>query len=359
MYPIGQLFYRILVTVVLVFMVAVVAVPINGAAAQGSAPASDDFNRCSPNTSIWQFENPANISGASPVISGQFTGDSLLRMTVPAGQTITFSGRGQNAPRIMQAVADQDFEVEARFAAPIVSTTEAYKIMGILVRDATNASQPKFMRFDFNSKNSALYSYLGYINAAGGLTHIENVKGLTGTSPAAGPLTIRVKYERASGTWTITYIVGSSGSITSTKTFQESTYDPNFTVTHIGLFVGSTGGDTSGTPPGHTMQVDYFKNNASAFVDDGVVLTVETAGSGSGTVNWPMTNPNQCTGARTVSLTASPGLGSSFAGWSVDASGSQTTTSVEMTASKRVVATFNGGLPVDLPFKIFLPSIAR
>jgi hypothetical protein len=167
MYPIGQLFYRILVTVVLVLMVAVVAVPIDGAAAQGSAPASDDFNRCSPNTSIWQFENPANISGASPVISGQFTGDSLLRMTVPAGQTITFSGRGQNAPRIMQAVADQDFEVEARFAAPIISTTESYKIMGILVRDATNASQPKFMRFDFNSKNSALYSYLGYINAAG------------------------------------------------------------------------------------------------------------------------------------------------------------------------------------------------
>jgi hypothetical protein len=359
MKPIGQFFYRIAMTTVTVLLALAVAVPFNGVSAQ-TAPVSDDFNRCNLGSTTWSFENPENISGASPTISGQFSGDSILKMTIPAGQTITFSGRGQNAPRIMQPIANQDFDVEVRFAAPIISNTDAYKIMGVLVRDASNPSQPKYLRLDYNSRNSGLYTYLGYINAAGSLTHIENVKGLTGNSPASGPLLLRVKYVRSTGTWTVTYTVGNTGSITSTKVFQNSSFDSNFTVTHIGLFVGSTGGDQGGSPPGHTMQVDYFKNMANtSFVDDGVVLTVGT--NGSGTVNWPMTSANQCTGTRTVVLTATAAPGFRLNNWSGDASGAQNPLSVEMTTSKQVVANFTGGgLPIeDLKFRHFLPMIGR
>jgi hypothetical protein len=244
--------------------------------------------------------------------------------------------------------------------APIISEAAGYKIMGILVRDATNPSQPKWLRFDFNSASGKLNTYLGYINASGSLKHIQNVSSLVGTSPATGVLTIRVKYDKDTGIWTVTHFVGTTGSITRTKTFQEGVdIDANFTVTHIGVFVGSTSGDSGGTPPGHTMQLDYFRNVADAgFVDDGIVLTVEKAGLGQGNVNFPITNQNQCNN-NTVSITASPSPGSNFGGWTGAVNSSNPTISIEMNASKQVIANFITGAPIEFDYHLFMPIINR
>jgi len=82
------------------------------------------------------------------------------------------------------------------------------------------------------------------------------------------------------------------------------------------------------------------------------VLTVNKAGTGSGTVTGP--NGRQGNGINcgsncvedynnntSVTLTESPAAGSVFAGWSGACSGSNTTTSVTMSANKTCTATFN------------------
>jgi hypothetical protein len=351
MKSIGQLFFRITSTILLVLFTIAIFPTFNKAIAQSGSFTSDDFNRCSVNTSLWKFENPGNIPDSSPVISGQYSGDSLIKMTVPSGQAFTFSDTNKLAPRIMQAISDEDFDIEVKFQAPINSSTADWKIQGVLVRDASNPSQPKWFRFDFNSHNGTLNSYHGYINSSGGLVHIQNVKDLPGANPATGPLFLRVKYVKSTGTWTVTHQVGASGALVSTLTFQESTYDPNFVVTDFGVFVGSTGTN----PPGHTVQVDYIKNQSQAsFSDDAIALTVDKAGTGQGTVNWPLTNANQCSGT-TVTLTASPNKGSKFAGWSGDLTGTQQSIQVPMSTAKHMVATFTLVQPVDLPYSVFLP----
>lgn len=355
MKSIGQLFFRIMATIMMVLFTIAIYPSFHQAIAQSGSLTSDDFNRCSLNTSLWKFENPGNISGADPVISGQYTGDSLLKMTIPSGQALTFSDTNKLAPRIMQAIPDEDFNFEVKFLAPINSSTADWKIQGVLVRDATNPSQPKWFRFDFNSHNGTLNSYHGYINSDGVLVHIQNVKDLPGANPASGPLFLRVKYVKSTGTWTITHQVGTSGALASTLTFLESTYDPNFVVTDFGVFIGSTGTN----PPGHTMQVDYVKNQDQAsFLDDAIALTVDKAGNGQGTVNWPITNANQCSG-NTVTLTASPNNGSKFTGWGGDLTSTQQSIDVLLNASKHVVATFALAQPLDLPYSTYLPWVVR
>lgn len=80
-------------------------------------------------------------------------------------------------------------------------------------------------------------------------------------------------------------------------------------------------------------------------------LSVSLAGGGSGRVvsnpigidtgGTPATTSSPFGGASSVTLTATAGADSTFEGWSGDASGSDTTTSVTMDANKTVTATFS------------------
>jgi hypothetical protein len=317
---------------------------------------SDYFNSCSYNTTMWSFTNKANIAGASPTIQGAYSGESYLQMVIPSGVQATFSNTDQNAPRILTSIADADFEVEVKFLGPISSPTYPnYKIQGILVRDNTNPAAPQWLRFDVNSNSpSALDLYMGYIDGAGVLHHIVNVTDLPGGNPGDGPVFIRVKYVKATGDWSVTYQVGTSGQYVTTRTFTETQIGTAFTVTDIGMFVGSTGAN----PPGHTVKVDYFQVLPGTNNDDVIKLTVDKAGTGTGTVNWPMTNPNQCAG-NTVTLTATAASGSTFASWSGAINSTQKTISVTMDAAKSLVATFNTGSGVVLDHFLYLPGVRK
>jgi hypothetical protein len=77
-------------------------------------------------------------------------------------------------------------------------------------------------------------------------------------------------------------------------------------------------------------------------------LTVNAAGTGSGTVsssdgsiNCPTTCAATYLGGSTVTLTASPGAGSIFGGWTGCDAVADTTCTVTMTAARSVTATFN------------------
>lgn len=359
---IGQLFYRPIATLAMVVLVLAVGIPYSASASPLALLAlqSDYFNSCSYNTTMWSFTNPNSIPGASPTIQGAYSGESYLQMVIPAGTQATFSDTDQNAPRILTSISDADFEVEVKFLGPIASPVNgSYQIEGILVRDNTNTAAPQWLRFDVNSNStSALDLYMGYMDGAGVLHHIVNVTDLPGGNPGNGPVFIRVKYVKATGDWTVTYQIGTSGQYIDTRTFTESQIGVNFTVTDIGMFVGSTKGPSGTNPPGHTAKIDYFQVLPGTNTDDAIKLTVDKAGTGTGTLNWPMTNSNQCSG-NAVTLTATPASGSTFAGWSGDMTSTAKTITVTMNAAKHLVATFNTGTPVVLDKILFLPGISK
>lgn len=355
MKQIGQFFYRNLVMLVMVLLVVALALPVQATAA--ATTSSDDFNTCSYDTNFWSLDNPAGLAGVTPVITGMYTGNATMSMTVPAGTSYTFSADNTRAPRLWHTVADGDLNYKVKFMAPFQNATDSYKIMGFLVRDNTTPSSPKYFRFDFNVNQNVLRRYEGYLSYdASSKAHLKDIVGvsqpaLTSPSPASGPLYLTVQYTKATSTWNITYQVGDSGTPVS-NTFTGTTYAPAFTVTDIGLFVASTVGNGTQPSPGATMVVDYVQNlNDTAFTNDAIKLTVEKTGAGTGNVNWP----TQCVGNQ-VTLQAVPALGSVFAGWGGAASGTTPTTTVTMDASKTVTATFNSSGPITI-HTFYLPDI--
>jgi hypothetical protein len=260
---IGQHFYRPITILIMVVLVLAVGTPYSASATPLALLAlqSDDFNCCSVNP-MWSFINPNNIAGASATIQGA-SGSSYLQLVVPPNVEATFSDTNLFAPRVFTPVQDTDFEVEVKFLGPIASpNTGSWQIEGILVRDNSTPAAPKYLRFDVNSNSaSSLNLYMGYVEA-GALHHIVNVHDLPGANPGSGPVAIRVKYVKATGTWTVTYTVNNSTTNVDTRQFTEAGAGITFTVTDIGMFVGSTGTN----PPGHTAKIDYFR------VSTGVVL---------------------------------------------------------------------------------------
>ena len=95
-------------------------------------------------------------------------------------------------------------------------------------------------------------------------------------------------------------------------------------------YTAASGGGTAGTAL--TLAFSVIDQAASSFT-----LTTSTVGSGTVTKS-----PNTATHASgsTVSLTAAPAAGFTFAGWSGDATGTANPLSVTMNANKSIMATF-------------------
>jgi hypothetical protein len=96
-------------------------------------------------------------------------------------------------------------------------------------------------------------------------------------------------------------------------------------------------GDLSGSANPATLILDTNKTATATFTQDQYTLTVTASGSGS-----VGKSPNQAnyTWGTNVTLTATPGLGWAFAGWSGDVSGTTNPITMNMTSDKAVSATF-------------------
>lgn len=118
------------------------------------------------------------------------------------------------------------------------------------------------------------------------------------------------------------------------------------------------GGACSGTQP--TCQVAAFFNATKAVTARfeplpllGISgLSVSVAGAGAGTVTGPgVACPGDCSQrylrSAAVALTATPAVGSSFAGWSGACSGTSPTCNLTMSASRSVTATFRANPAQD------------
>ncbi|MFC6223004.1 PQQ-dependent sugar dehydrogenase [Hymenobacter artigasi] len=153
-------------------------------------------------------------------------------------------------------------------------------------------------------------------------------------------------WQQTGGTPTsYTLTTGTVGSGTVTKNPNAATYTSGSTVSltatpAAGYQFSGWSGDASGTANPLSVTITANKNITATFtVVASATYTLNTNVVGAGTV---AKNPDQAnyTSGSTVSLTATPGAGYQFSGWSGDASGTANPLSVTMNANKNITATF-------------------
>jgi len=273
--------------------------------ADASGIKSDDFNQCTLNSSRWEFVDP--LGDATFSVSG-----TQAQISVPSGVDHDVWVAGNRAPRLMQATANTDFEVEAKFESEL---TEGYQFQGILVEgDAKN-----FIRFDFQFDGAD--TRIIAISFADGVPTVRVNQAIA----HGAPLYMRVL--RATDSWSLYY--SSNGEEWVTSEALRFTYQ--VAVTKVGPFAGNAGNN-----PAFTSVVDYFFNTAQPISPEDAVVNslppITIIGSGTVTRNPTCGNP--------VTLTATPAANWQFAGWSGDLTGTTTPVVVTATGNEQITATF-------------------
>jgi xyloglucan-specific exo-beta-1,4-glucanase len=101
----------------------------------------------------------------------------------------------------------------------------------------------------------------------------------------------------------------------------------------------SWGGDLSGSSNPTTITMDSAKSVTANFALITYTLAVSKAGSGTGSVSLSPGGGIYASGT-VVTLTPTPGVGSSFTNWGLDLSGSSNPTTITMDSAKSVEADF-------------------
>jgi regulation of enolase protein 1 (concanavalin A-like superfamily) len=205
----------------------------NIAAAFPGGPISDDFTSPTLNTNIWTFVNPQNAGSFS------LNGSSLL-LTVPPGNAHDVWTNGYNGVRVMQAIADADFDVEVKFGSA-VSGQAPYQQEGVIIeQDPSN-----FLRFSVYSDDQRTILFAASILGSSATVWVsQEIRG--------GPA-IYMRIRRSGTLWRFSY---SYDSIHWTPAFF---FKQTIQVAKIGPYAGNS--PFNGAPaPAFTAAVDYFVN---------------------------------------------------------------------------------------------------
>ncbi len=268
---------------------------------------SDDFSSCELDSSVWSYINP--LADAPLTLTG--TG---AQISVPAGTGHDLWRSTLNAPRLMQYVANQDFDVEVKFEKPLAQKT---KSVGLLVQqDGAN-----YLRIGFQSETTNVIS-LVVINTVSGTSTVVFTTPVGVTAPSY------LRVNRTADIWNIQY------SADGTNWTLATDYVRALVMTQIGPYVGNTG-----TDPAHVNVIDYFisQSDPIAVEDPPIELNVTKVGQGTVT-RAPDKASYGCN--ETVTLTAAPALDWAFQGWSGALSGSELVKTITLTKSESVTATF-------------------
>jgi regulation of enolase protein 1 (concanavalin A-like superfamily) len=219
---------------------------------------SDDFNAYQLKRPLWTLVD--RYSDCTIGLTGVNSGHAYLNLTTPGRVRHDIWANENNAPRILQACANEDFTVEAKFNSSLNGVPySSYQAQGILVQADTN----NFVRFDFTTSNQD--SILAFSAAfIGGVSNpqqkIAKGVGLYG----AAPMYLRVN--RTGNTWTMM------------TSFNGTTYDTvgsfvqALNVSKIGLY-----GINAGTSPQtFTMVADYFMNLDAPIANDALTNVTDT-----------------------------------------------------------------------------------
>ena len=203
-----------------------------GAPATG-AFVSDDFDAAALDTLRWSIVDP-------PGDSAVHLDNGELKMSVTAGGVAKdIWTDGYLAPRVVQASADTDFDIEMKFDSAV---TQRYQQQGIIIQENTN----EFLRFvHFNDGDPGKDKLFAATFKEGDPT----IK-LWGLKIAhAVPMYLRVR--RQGDQWTFYYSYDGKGWTQATQ------FNYALTVRAVGLY----GGNAGDPPPAFTARVDYIHEN--------------------------------------------------------------------------------------------------
>ena len=202
------------------------------------APVSDDFHAASLNTKLWSFENP--VGDGSVALNG-----THALISVPAGTSHNLWTDGNNSARIVQPVANGNFDVVVKFDSTV---DQLCQIQGLLVeQDAGN-----YIRFDVysNGPNAMLFA-ASFANNSPTVFFNNAI-----ASQLLLPFYLRVT--RVGNTFTL--LTSSDGQ----SYTQAASFTQQITVNRVGPFAGNNA--CGYTAPAFTSNVDYFFNTASPIV---------------------------------------------------------------------------------------------
>jgi uncharacterized repeat protein (TIGR02543 family) len=283
---------------------------------------SDDF--CSGVLDpAWTFVDPQ--SDGSLQFSGASTSDAWLELSVPAGVEHQMWTGGIQAPHIIQAATDTDFELEVKFESPVKAPQ--YQEQGILIKQ----DDFNFLRFEIYSTNASTFALAAILESAtnslplgSNIPHNQSIAALN-----IAPLYMRIS--RVGNLWTQSYSTdGINFTIVGTA------FSHSLTVTGVGIYGGNA---TGGSSPAFTAQVDYFENvlenpitNEDNCSSSTFALTYDGNTNDGGTAPVDGSSPYQANATVTV---LGPGTlsktGFSFAGWNTQADGLGTSYAVSST----------------------------
>jgi hypothetical protein len=206
-----------------------------GSCAGGGGPQSDNFNLSSLNTSLWTFVNP---SGGSYSLTG-----ANLLLSAPGGSIHHPTAAGaDNAVRMMQTIANVDFDVIVKFDS---IPRSRYTSQGMIVeQDDSN-----FVRFELYSDGNQTYLYGAAIIAGNEIAKIN-------MPVAAGGPSFWLRLGRTANTWS------GSSSTDGSSYAPAMTFSQPLTAARIGPFAANYSEVPAITPP-FTASIDYFFNAAS------------------------------------------------------------------------------------------------
>lgn len=229
---------------------------------------SDDFSAGTLNTSLWTLVDP--VGDAVFSLTGQGTTDAWANLTVPAGVEHQVHVAGIEAPHLLQAANDTDFEVEVKFETPVSS---AYQEQGVVIKQ----DDGNYLRCEFYSTSTSTVLY------ANGYTPTTSPNYLNITIASAGEDPLYMRINRTGDLWTLSHSI--DGAIWTAQT----PFTHSMAVTGLGPYSGNAVGLSS---PSHTASIDYFFNTSSPIVpeDDVTVMSSTVAANTSGVLGLSTAN---------------------------------------------------------------------
>ncbi len=293
---------------------------------------SDDFAGCGTLNPIWTWVDP--LGQADYEMTG-----SQLKIVIPPGVNYEAWRDGNSSARVMQEVANTDFELHVRLDSAV---TEGTQVQGVLIE----TDDDTFVRIDFHHDGAGMRLY------AAGIDNGSTKKGFNQSvdTPASPGISLRV--QRLGNTWRVMYRLNDSDPWIG---FSGNSFKFPMTVERVGVFAASHPANTGATAPGHTALFDYFFNAGAPIPgEDANAPSIVVTKMGEGTVTR---SPNSQTYAcgQQVELKASPAVGWKFLNWSGGLNGTNPTQIMTVTGKHNVTATF-----IRLEgFQVFLPAAIR
>ena len=283
--------------------------------ADASGIASDDFNKCELNASLWTVVDPVGGSGVS--VTGVGTDNADLVIAVSAGP----SHDEGNVVRVMQPANNTDFEVQVKLDSQF---TSGYQMYGIYVeQDATHG-----LYYELAYDGTGVFLYSATI--AGGPATSQGLQFIAKSEP------FWLSLNRTGDLWTLRYSTNGQ----TWSDFVAFTF--SLTVARVGPCAGNYAPATArpsrrrlitfSTQPCRSPRRMVFPAGLT-----GYALARTVTGQGSITVD-PDQAAYYC--SESVSVTAVPTGGWSFNGWSGDATGNNNPIQLVMSANRSIAAYF-------------------